>query len=296
MNQFRGFAAVATASVAAIVLVACGGTSDTAQTTVPTDKTTQTTVTPTQVSVVAKDFGFDVPATFRGGLVKMSYTNAGKEPHFAAFAKAAPGKTFADVKAALTAPPSATPPSGPPPFEILAAFPTGDPGTTGSLTMNLPAGDYALFCELPSPDGTPHTKKGMVTQVTVTDGPSGELPAAAATIKAVDFALSDPAPLRAGKNVVAIDNQGKQGHEINLIELPAGKTMDDVVAWAKAENGPPPMHFLTGVAVAAGAKGTAEFDLKPGATYAFACFIPDFLGDFAPHVTKGMRTNTFTVT
>lgn len=249
----------------------------------------------TQLAVTAKDYAFDLPATFKGGRIDMTYTNAGKEPHFAAFVKVADGKSFADVKAALTAPPSATPPAGPPPFEEWAGSPTADPGASGQLSFNLPAGAYAIFCAIPAPDGQTHAAKGMVQEVTVTEGDDGELPEAVGTIVGVDFALTGLPELEAGKSVVQLRNDGKQAHEINLIELGAGKKLGDVVAWAKAPAGPPPHKSLSGVFVKPGEEGTTEVDLKAGSTYAFICVIPDVLGDFAPHLTKGMATAAFTV-
>lgn len=242
------------------------------------------------VDVVARDYAFDLPATIKGGLVEFSFTNNGQEPHFAGFAKVATGKTFEDVKAALTAPPSTTPPAGPPPFEDTLGFPAADPGATGSMTVNLEAGTYAVFCQIPSPDGVPHTVKGMVAPVTVTAGTDGSLPAAVGTVIGTDFAFAQVPALKAGVNVVGLRNEGKQIHEVNLIELGAGKTMEDVVAWYKQPAGPPPMRSLAGIAIKPGEEGTTELDLKAGSTYAFVCAIPDFLGDFAPHITKGMFT------
>jgi hypothetical protein len=49
------------------------------------------------------------------------------------------------------------------------------------------------------------------------------------------------------------------------------------------------------VAVKPGDEGTAEIELKAGSTYAFVCVIPDVLGDFAPHIVKGMFTQPFTI-
>jgi hypothetical protein len=285
--------------LAASTLTACGGDDGAdraATTTSPTEDESAGRATPAQVSVTARDYAFDLPTTFRGGLVEFSYNNAGKEPHFAAFAKIAPDKTFADVKAALTAPPpSETPPPGPPPFEEVIAFPTGDPGVTGKMTGNVPAGTYALYCSIPSPDGTPHAAKGMITEVTVTQGTEGELPASIGTVDAVDFRLTGAPPVKAGKNVVELSNKGKQIHEINLIELAPGRKVEDAVAWFSQGSGPPPFRFLAGAAVGPDADATTELDLKSGSNYAFVCAIPDFLGDFKPHVTKGMFTPAFTV-
>jgi uncharacterized cupredoxin-like copper-binding protein len=248
----------------------------------------------TKLTITADDYGFAAPESIRGGTVEINFTNNGKEPHFAGLAKVAPGKTVDDVRAALVAPPSAAP-TGPPPFEDYAGMPTTDPGRSAQLTLNLPAGTYALFCVLPSPDGLTHAHKGMVKQRTVTEGDRVALPKSAGTVVATDFGLAQVPHLEAGSNVVALRNDGKQLHEVNLVELAPGKTVDDVVRWYRQPAGPPPMTSLGGVAVKPGEEGVARMELKRGSTYAFVCAIPDVLGDFAPHITKGMFTSSFTV-
>lgn len=206
----------------------------------------------------------------------------------------APGRTFDDVRAALTAPPSPTPPPGPPPFEEFAGLPTTDPGSTGTMSLNLPAGGYVLFCTIPSPDGTPHATKGMVKELTVMAGAERALPQSVGTVTASDFAFSPPPRLEPGTDVLRLRNEGQQLHEINLVELAPGKTVDDVVAWYGRPSGPSPMCSLGGVAVKPGEEGTTTLDLTAGTTYAFVCAIPDTRGDFAPHVAKGMFTQPFT--
>lgn len=286
----RRITAAATAlAVAAALLGACG--SDDKKTT----QSSSSSATANKVAISAKDYDYDVPPTITGGLVEFTYKNIGKEAHFAGIAKVAAGKTYADVKAAITAPPSSAAPAGPPPFEDYGGLATTEPGGSAVLSLNLPVGSYALFCLINGPDGVPHAAKGMVRELTVTDGPSGELPAAVATITTTDFKFDGLPALKAGTNVVRLHNAAKQAHEINLIELQAGKTIADAAAWFAEAGGPPPMSFLGGVATKAGEDGTATFDLKKGSTYAFICALPDVLGDFAPHVTKGMATTTFTV-
>lgn len=162
------------------------------------------------------------------------------------------------------------------------------------MTLNLPAGNYALFCTIPSPDGTPHAAKGMVRELTVIEGAERALPQSLGPVTATDFALSSPPPLEPGTNVVRLRNEGQQLHEINLVELVPGNPVDDVVAWYRRPSGPPPMRSLGGVAVKPGEEGTATLHLTAGTTYAFVCAIPDTRGDFAPHVTKGMFTQPFT--
>ncbi len=161
--------------------------------------------------------------------------------------------------------------------------------------MNLPAGTYALFCLIPSPDGVSHAHKGIVKRLTVTAGNAGALPEAVGTVVGTDFGLSQVPQLKPGTNVVGLRNDGKQLHEINLVELAPGKTVDDVVKWYRQPGGPPPMASLGGVAVKPGEEGVTTLELKKGSTYAFVCAIPDVLGDLAPHITKGMFTAPFTV-
>lgn len=157
--------------------------------------------------------------------------------------------------------------------------------------MNLPAGIYALFCVIPSPDGLSHAHKGMVKKLTVTAGNAGGVPEAVGTT----FGLSQAPQLNPGTNVVGLRNDGKKLHEINLVELAPGKTADDVVKWYRQPAGPPPMASLGGVAVKPGEEDVTTLEFKSGCTYAFVCAIPDVLGDFAPHVPKGMVTASFTV-
>ncbi len=293
----RTFAALAVVAVMTGVLGACGD--DEPSSAPATETTTASTTEPVarSVAITAMDYAFEIPSdTLEGGLIEIRFTNAGQEAHFAGLAKLAEGKTFDDAKAVLTAPPPDTPPSGPPPFEEFAGAATVNPGGGGNATFNLPAGTYALFCGLPAPDGIPHAAKGMIRPLTVTEGIAAAVPDPVASLSATDFALAGAPPAKAGTAVVAIRNQGKQLHEVNLVELQPDKKIDDVVAWFKAPAGPPPMSFLSGVAVKSGEEGTSAFELKAGSTYAFLCGVPDSLsGDFVAHVVKGMYTPTFTV-
>jgi uncharacterized cupredoxin-like copper-binding protein len=287
---------LAVAAITLGVLAGCGDDEPGASAPEETSTSSATEPEAKAVAITAKDYAFEAPDSIEGGLIEISFTNTGQEPHFAGLAKVAEGKTFDDAKAVLTAPPSGAPPSGPPPFEEYAGAATMNPGAKGNATFNVPAGTYALFCALPSPDGVPHTSKGMIQPLTVTEGIAAGMPDAVATMSATDFALAGSPPTKSGAAVVGVRNQGKQLHEINLVEIMPDKKMEDVVAWFKAPAGPPPMRFLSGVAVKAGEEGTTVFDLKVGSNYAFICAVPDALsGDFVPHIAKGMYTPAFTV-
>ena len=275
---------------------ACGG-ADERSTDDRSSSTSTSEPSAKALTITATEYAFEAPATIEGGLVEVAFSNAGKEPHFVGFAKVAPGKQFADARAVLTAAPApGAPPAGPPPFEPFAGVPAVDPGVEGDMVLNLPAGTYALFCSIPAPDGAPHVAKGMIRELTVSEGEAGELPSASQTVDATDFAFAaETSDLVAGTQVVKLRNNGRQLHEINLVELASGKEAKDAVAWVASPKGPPPYRSLGGVAVRAGEEATTKLTLTAGKTYALVCVIPDALGDRAPHAVKGMITSGFQV-
>ena len=161
--------------------------------------------------------------------------------------------------------------------------------------MNLPAGPYVLFCALPAPDGTPHNVLGMMVDVEVNEGRVKKLPETLATVPTFDYAFGNLPKFKPGTNRVTLENRGRQMHEIDLVELADGKTIEDAVAWAATFQGPPPIRFLGGPAVNVGLSAVGTFEMKPGIRYAFVCIVPDSLGDMTPHLTKGMYSPVFEV-
>lgn len=248
------------------------------------------------IVVTATDYAFDLPATFPGGLVSMELVNDGAEPHFAAFTRPVEGATIEDVRAAINAAESGAAPTGPPPFVEYAALGTVDPGGTSRMTVNLPAGEYLVYCALPSPKGKTHNLLGMMSEVEVAPGRTQGLPDTQGTVPVADFAMGEIPDLHAGTNTLTMENRGRQIHELDLVELGEGMTMDDAVAWARKPAGPPPFRFLGGPAIRDGLSAVGTFELKAGVRYAFVCIVPDFLGDMALHLSKGMYTPIFEVT
>lgn len=246
----------------------------------------------------ALDYSFEAPETITGGLVEFSFTNRGKEPHFFGLARIPEGKSFDEVKDALTAAPPAEGPSpGPPPFEDFAGIATGDAGVSGKASLNIPAGSYVFYCLIPSPDGVSHANKGIVKQMNVSEGSEGALAEADSerTFVATDFAFDKNFSAEAGDNVFRLRNDGRQLHEINLVEMAPDKTMDISsrgIASLKARR-----RLASSVALRSSreTETTTTLEIAEGRRYAFICAIPDVLGDFAPHVVKGMHTQVVTV-
>lgn len=121
------------------------------------------------------------------------------------------------------------------------------------------------------------------------DGATGSAPPEL-VVQATDFDYPNTAETSAGMTQVTVDNQGQELHQVALVQLLEGKTVDDFLAYAATakETDPLPSWAVTagGPAVAApGQKASSFVDLSPG-TYAMLCNIPDAQG--VPHAQKGM--------
>jgi hypothetical protein len=150
---------------------------------------------------------------------------------------------------------------------------------------------------IPTAEGVPHGAKGMLRPLKVTEGERGTVPETSSRFTVNDFTIGGlgiVAPrLKPGSNTVSLYNSGAQMHEVNLVELDDGATIAGAVAWITKPEGPPPMKWLSGMAIGPDEAATGELTLVRGATYAFVCVVPDVLGDGAPHVVKGMYTQEF---
>jgi uncharacterized cupredoxin-like copper-binding protein len=250
-----------------------------------------TVTTVSTVTVTAKDFSFEAPASIPAGLTTFRLVNQGNELHHLTLLKLGQGHTLADLQSALKQP-------GPLPNWITeeggpnAAI----PGGSVSATLNLEAGQYALICLIPSPDGTPHFAKGMIKPLEVrpTVRAAAAEPTPDITLTLSDYAFDLSQPITAGHHTILVKNAGPQDHEVVFVQLAPGKTAADVVAFFESgQKGPPPGKPIGGLtAIAAGLHGTIMLDFSPG-DYAMICFVPD-AQDGKPHADHGMM-QTITV-
>jgi uncharacterized cupredoxin-like copper-binding protein len=230
--------------------------------------------------VTAKEFAFDLPASVKAGTTAINLKNTGAEEHQAQLVKLQTGKAMTDLLAALQKPD----PSEALKLVTLAGGPAGvAPGTTGSTTVNLDAGNYAFICFVQGADGIPHFAKGMIAPLEVTGTTaSTDLPKGDADLHVKDFSF-DLSTLTAGKHRLNVDNQGPQPHEAQIVKLAEGMTVDKVRQMITSspppsgapQQGPPPFTSVGGMSgIAPGSKATLDVDL-PAGNYAFICFIPD---------------------
>jgi hypothetical protein len=233
----------------------------------------------------AKEYAYSSIKGVKSGLVEFNMKNDGKELHIAAISKIDDGKTFADATKDLQ---SATPPADPA-SEEYGGIASTNPGLNSKVTLAMEEGSYFFACYVPAADGTPHVAKGMILPFEVTgEVAEPDLGAADAEVTAKDFSYTTTATLKAGEQVVELDNEGTQGHEITLLEFDAGKGPGDLAAYFEKPEGPPPATFYGGPFVAKGR--TARWvtpKLEAGKSYFFMCLIPD-PADGVPHAAKGM--------
>jgi hypothetical protein len=119
-------------------------------------------------TVSLSEFTFQPDASFTGnGTVAIK--NVGSQIHEMIIEKEAAGKTLADVKAFLLAPPGSPAPTGPPPFSAAGGIVGIGPGQTMYQTMALTPGKYVMVCFFPDPThgNEPHAVEGMIKEITV---------------------------------------------------------------------------------------------------------------------------------
>ena len=113
------------------------------------------------------------------------------------------------------------------------------------------------------------------------------------SVTLVDFAFKLPEMIKAGKRIWKFTNEGVQPHEMSIIKLGEGKTVQDALSFLESPVGTPPLEMIGGIqALASGKTGWAVLDLSPG-YYAVLCFVPDPASG-KTHIELGM-VSVFTV-
>jgi uncharacterized cupredoxin-like copper-binding protein len=263
------------ALLAALLLLAAGCSSDdsgddTSAGTSPDSAAVATTTeaaAPTTLNVTSTDYAYALDTeTVSAGLVEVNQVNEGAENHQVTLIRLQDGQSAPDVAAGLEA-------EG----DHFVADDTyaGGPnntvaGATGSATVPLTEGEYALICFIPNQDGESHFALGMVAQLEVVPAPESVEaplpPEADQTVTMSDFAFDQPADF-AGQGMVEVVNDGLQVHEWTV---------------SNADN-----SIGTGLSgIAPGATAYVPIDLAAD-DYTFICFVTDPATGTA-HVGLGM--------
>ncbi|MDQ3525276.1 MAG: hypothetical protein M3451_09510, partial [Chloroflexota bacterium] len=260
------------------------------------------------LSITAVDYAFEMPATVEAGWTHVLMDNQGMKEHHAMFLRPHEGSTIEDVQAALE--------GGD--FGALfatamsAGGPNVGPGHQASVAMNLEAGQYLVICAIPNEEGIPHFALGMQAVLEVTEGAADSTPPAAdATVNLIEMTFEGlPTDTTAGTHVWEVANTGTQLHEIVVLQLTEGVTIDQaiqafsepppsaspvaspvvdqtVASPAAGTSSEPPFEAIGGTApMSPGETNYAVLDLTAG-DYVAICFVPD-AETGVPHFAMGM--------
>jgi len=111
-------------------------------------------------SVELIDYGFDLSEELPGDAILQVTNNATMEPHEMIVARLDEGASDEQVVDAIER-------SDPVPAVPLGGVQAILPGRSQHLQLDLTPGNYVIWCQVPSPDGTAHAAKGMIRTVTV---------------------------------------------------------------------------------------------------------------------------------
>lgn len=235
------------------------------------------------VRVTGEDFKFDAPDIIPAGLTEFRFLNKGPSLHHMTIVKLGANKTVDDLRAAFANP-------GPPPAwaKIMGGPNAADSGLESNATVMMEPGNYALVCFVDL-GGPPHFAKGMIRPLRVVPAKvANTKPKADLTATLVDYGFRLSSPIRAGTRIIRVHNAASQDHEVQLIELAPGKSLNDLMTWLSKMEGPPPGKALGGVAgLAPGLTQYFTADFSSGSKYVLICFIPD-AKDGKPHFAHGM--------
>lgn len=280
------------AGASAFVVIACAPKKDASSANTDSAATSVATVAPAPnvVTVHAKDYSYDGPAEIPSGMTTFKLINDGKMFHHLDIIKLDSGKTMQDLEQELAKP------AMPPTWAVWEGGPNAvDPGKESNATLKLVPGNYVMICMVEFPDAVPHFAKGMIKPFTVTAAQAGspaDAPTADVYLNVSDYKFEFSKPLTAGTHTFSVTNTATQPHEVELVRLAPGKTLEIMLAWLAKPVGPPPGSAIGGIAPFLGDTDYFTADITPG-NYALICFVPD-AKDGKPHFMHGM-TKSITV-
>jgi hypothetical protein len=283
---YHSFRQAATTSVL-VILAACGG--DAVARTARTDSAqassqAEPNAAPLEVVVRARDFMFDVTDTITAGPTTFRLINDGPDLHHLYIVRLDGGHTMKELQETIAADGYPLP---------SWAFEVGGPNAVGAqgvanATMDLTPGEYMLFCVIPAPDGVGHVLKGMVRRLTVM-GPArvAAMPEADVVMTLDDYSFETDRPLVAGEQTIRVVNRAAQPHEVVILRLAPGRTVDDFMKFVGDREGDFPGELVGGTTgMSHGVENVITVDLQPG-RYALICFVHD-AADGRPHFMHGM--------
>jgi uncharacterized cupredoxin-like copper-binding protein len=254
MTARRIVAPLALASVL-VGVAACGGASNAGT----DDAASSSAGGSNQLTITTKGMAYEITGHPHPGNLDITFDNADDAAHEAQIVRLAKGKTVDDLLADMKE-------GG---EQAAAADLAGDPEqmTYGSPALlyggqktevvsdTIDAGNYAVLCFLPGPDGMPHVAMGMAAGFTVSGDEVTSTPHSDGTVSLADDGITVPDGF--GSGTYEVTNTGTAPHTFSIASLQS--TLDDLFGYISgqfAQNKPidgGPGSLVAGVAT-----------LKPG--------------------------------
>ena len=238
------------------------------------------------LTVTSYEYFFQAPDSIAAGVVTVRLVNRGKNGHQVSFALL--DDTTSVVRAMRDLVEDKKRTSG---VTWVGGVENALAGGTSEATLILRPGRYVIVCAYEDDNGHAHMSSGMLRALTVTPGASRAdtvLPAAAITARLSDYAVNFSAPLKAGKQLVRVENVGAHRHHLIVGRMVGNATVDDVMKWDGKSKPEPLADIGQGAAVLEpGRASVIPLTLAPG-RYLFGCIMNDTSGA-PPHYMLGMQ-------
>lgn len=258
--------------------------------------------TPNVVAFSATEYSISAPDSIPAGWTTFRLANRGEQVHYGHIVRLDSGKTVQDLVSAYL---EAIRTSGPRPAWVKRFGGPGGtaPGDSSNVTQHLEPGSYIWICPVEDHTGKPHFANGevkpfVVHAVASESAGRGTAPATSAAIRLADYAFTVESPLKAGRQTIRVENAGPEPHDLALLKLAPGRTMEELQNWLNPERArrsdaakePPPLETIgtVGGGVAAISPGMTvyfEANLTPG-DYVLFCMVT--APDGRSHIEHGM--------
>jgi hypothetical protein len=262
-------------------------------------RTGTTDEAPAAVTISATDYAFEAPDTLQAGWTRVRLVNQGDQPHSATLVRFDRGRTLPEyIRAYGEA--NRTRSARPDWARFLGGPVALLPHSERNATLHLEPGNYAWVCLAPGPDHISHLlahnqAHAFVVRPGSGDAPAPKPPEPTVSLRMLDYSFELSAPLKAGKQVMRIENVGAEPHHVLIFKPAPGRTMEDFQsrdldlfeAWLwNHVQGEAPVTFVGAMeAESPGAEAYLELEL-PAGDYVFVCLLAG--RDGVPHIAKGM--------
>ena len=194
---------------------------------------------PNVVRLAATEYAFQAPDTVPAGWTTFHLTNQGEEVHYGHIVQLDSGRTVEELVDAYA---EAIRTSGPRPKWVTRFGGPGGttPGDSSNVTQYLEPGSYVWICPIEDGDGHPHFGKGEFKPFVVSGGsPAGTdreaAPDADMVVRLLDFSFAVDTPIASGRHTIRVENAGAEPHDLVLLKLAPGRTLEDVQTFLNPE-------------------------------------------------------------